>query len=69
MRDYWLGRAKEAAQRRERAAAYQHLYAAGWDDYFSNDIDSILAKLVTAAESAGSPALAALAKWHLEACL
>lgn len=68
VRDYWVGRAKEEAKRREHAAAYQHLYAAGWDDYFSNDIDSILAKLVTAAESASSPALAALAKWHLEAC-
>ena len=69
LRDYWLGRAEEAAQRDEHGAAYQYLYAAGWDDYFSNDIDGILARLITAAESAGSPALAALAKWHSEAYL
>ena len=69
LRDYWLGRTEEAAQRGEHALAYQHLYAAGWDDYFSNDIDVILTRLITAAENAGSPALAALAKWHREACL
>ena len=69
VREYWLGLAAEADREGEHATAYQHLYAAGWDDYFSNDIDGILTKLAAAAESAGSPALAALAKWHRESCL
>ena len=69
LRDYWLDRAQEATQRGEHAAAYRNLYSAGWDKYFSNRIDEVLAQLAVAAESSGSSALAALARWHLEAYL
>jgi len=64
-RDFWLHRAKNTTDRGDHAAAYQHLYAAGWDFLILNDIAEVLKALKTAAESAGSPALAALAALRL----
>ncbi len=64
-RDFWLIRAKNATNRGDHAAAYQHLYSAGWDFLYLNDIAEVLKALRTAAEGAGSPALAALAALRL----
>lgn len=64
-RAFWLHRAKNATDRGDHAAAYQHLYAAGWDFLILNDIAEVLKALKTAAEGAGSPALAALAALRL----
>ena len=48
--------------------AYRSFYRAGWEDLYSNDMETVLERLLDAARKTGSKALTALAELHLETC-
>ncbi len=63
VRDYWLGKARQAS---DPMVAYRHYYRAGWD-LGANEIgtyDEVFAGLVKSALEANADALAAVAKLH-----
>jgi hypothetical protein len=64
IRSYWVGRARAAQARGAYAEAYEMWFRAGWDAFFTNDIDQVLEGLVGAAHHAGLTALHRLALVH-----
>jgi hypothetical protein len=68
VRDYWVAEAHKAEARGDQAQAYQHYYAAGWDCglQFVRSYGELLERLAHSADQAGSPALAKIARIHLE---
>jgi len=68
-RNYWIDEAERAERKGDYASAYSCWYAAGWDQYFSNDIPMILERLVKAAHSAGFSSLEKIAEHHLSDAL
>ncbi len=66
VRQYWFASADTAAKKGDHRGAYQCLFAAGWDIYYSNDILEILQALKTAAKLAGSHTLEAIATLHID---
>lgn len=64
VRNYWMERGRRLLKAGDGPGAYESFYRAGWDWYFTNDMDEVLAHLVKAADLAGSKALAALARLH-----
>jgi hypothetical protein len=68
VRDHWVVEARKAAAIGNYQAAYHHYYAAGWDCglQFMKSYGEILEQLGHAAQQAGSPALAQIARIHRE---
>jgi hypothetical protein len=64
LRTFWLARGEQAEADGRFADAYRAYFRAGWDDYFTNDMDDILDRLVRTAEAAGFVALARIARLH-----
>ncbi len=65
-RDYWLEQARKAEKQNNYSLAYRCWYSAGWDEFFTNDMDVILQGLFNSAEAAGYKALAGIARYHIE---
>jgi hypothetical protein len=64
IRSYWLDEATRAENRSVHNRAYWSYYCAGWDMYQPDP--QLLHPLAVAAQNAGWPALASLARLHLE---
>jgi hypothetical protein len=69
IRDYWLNLADAAAVRGDHARAYACYYNAGWDMGLQemDDFRGIFRGLISHAESAGWPGLAAIGRLHQQA--
>ena len=65
-RNFWLNHANAATEQGDHRAAYQYLYAAGWDYYHSNDILEILHAMKASAKLAGSHTLGAILALHID---
>ncbi len=66
IRAHWIAAGERAEREGRLADAYQCYYAAGWDEYFTNDMEEVLDRLVRVAES---PTLQSLARRHREGCV
>jgi hypothetical protein len=64
IREFWLARAAETNKPGDASDAYHSIYAAGWDDFHTDDMDVILDRLVEAACLARSRAWEKLAAHH-----
>ena len=69
IRTWWGDRGKNSEAAGAMSAAYDAYYAAGWDDFYINDMEQILADLARTSTAAGQPARAAIADYHLQARL
>ncbi len=65
LRDYWIAQSEAAVADGEFEAAYQCMYAAGWDDLYTDDILEILQALASLAKRASSPTLEAISSLHI----
>ncbi len=68
VRRHWIQAGKMALDRKDGKAAYECFYRAGWDRFFTNEMEEVLELLIHAAELVPSPALAELARLHLRSC-
>jgi hypothetical protein len=65
VRKYWMDTGSAQLKAGQAVAAYESFFRAGWDWYFTNDMEVVLGHLVQAADATGSSALSALSRLHL----
>ena len=65
VREHWMATGSAQLKAGQATDAYESFFRAGWDWYFTNDMEIVLNRLVEAADAAGSKALGALARLHL----
>jgi hypothetical protein len=65
LRQYWVAQSETAATQGRIETAYKCMYAAGWDDLYTNDILEILQALGLLAKRANSSTLQAILSLHI----
>lgn len=65
-RDYWIPKAKAAEKNKDYPHAFKYWYAAGWDEFYTGDMEIILDGLTRSAQAAGYEALLKISKFHQE---
>jgi hypothetical protein len=66
IRDFWLNRGDRFMAEGRFAEAYRSYYAAGWDDFYTNDMVIIVDRITDAAKRAGWEGRYRVAMQHLE---
>lgn len=63
-REYWTSLARWAEAQGDVVHGYEYWFLAGWDEFFTNDMDKILESLARCADQAGYDARARIARRH-----
>jgi len=68
LRKYWIEKAKQSEVEGKFELAYDCWYKAGWDDFYADDINEIIDKLIFCAAKCDFKALTTIGKIHRENC-